>query len=46
MVRIELNEHSAEDLVFIAELQAMGFPDEIIQKYYDMEIQRRKGEGE
>lgn len=36
MVNIKLNEHTAEDVKCIQELQAMGIPDEIIQKYYDM----------
>lgn len=42
MVRIELNEHSAEDVKCIQELQAMGVPDGIIQRLYDSANQRRK----
>ena len=36
MITIQLNDHTADDVKCIQELQAMGIPDEVIQKYYDM----------
>ena len=35
MITIELNEHSAEDVKLIQELQKAGVPDDLIQKAYD-----------
>lgn len=42
MITIELNEHSAEDVKYIQELQAMGVPDCVIQTAYDNTNRRRK----
>ena len=40
---VKLNEYSAEDVKIIRELQAMGMPDEAIQKAYDR-TQKERGE--
>ena len=42
MITIELNDHTAEDVKCIQELQAMGFSDEYIQELYNRSIQREK----
>ena len=44
MITIQLNEYSAEDVKRIQELQAIGVPDDVIQRAYDR--QRGKGDGE
>lgn len=50
MINIKLNDHTAEDVKCIQELQAMGIPDEVIQRYYDMvyrpDCGERKDDGE
>ena len=42
MITIQLNDHTAEDVKCIQELQAMGIPDEEIQRLYDISLQREK----
>lgn len=39
MITIQLNDHTAEDVRCIQELQAMGFPDEMIQRLYDASLE-------
>ena len=46
MITINLDEYSVDDVRSIQELQALGIPDEKIQKLYDAVCQRRKGEGD
>ena len=36
MINILLNDNTADDVKCIQELQAMGVPDEMIQRLYDM----------
>jgi hypothetical protein len=44
MIKIELNEFTAEDVKLINELKDLGLPEEQIQALYDREQKRRKGE--
>lgn len=39
MITIQLNDHTAEDVRCIQELQAMGLPDEMIQRLYDASLE-------
>lgn len=41
MVTIKLDEHTAEHVRDIIQLQDMGVPDEVIQKYYDMTFKEK-----
>jgi SOS response regulatory protein OraA/RecX len=42
MITIELNDHTAEDVKCIQELQAMGFSDEYIQELYNKSLKTEK----
>lgn len=42
MVKIELNDFSAEDFKYIQELRAMGLSDELIQLAYNNTQDKRK----
>lgn len=44
MVKIELNDFSAEDFQYIQELQAMGLSDELIQLAYNNTQDKRKND--
>lgn len=46
MITLVLNDHVAEDVELIQELQRLGLPDNLIQEYYNMEQERRKADGE
>lgn len=46
MITLVLNDHVAEDVELIQELQRLGLPDNLIQEYYDREQERRKADGE
>ena len=42
MITIQLNEHTAEDVKCIQELQAMGIPDDMIQRLYDSSLKKER----
>ena len=42
MITLELNEHTVEDFKDALALQELGIPDEMIQEYYNRELERRE----
>ena len=42
MITLKLNEHTVEDFKDVLFLQELGIPDEMIQEYYNRELERRE----